>query len=77
MGQVVVCHLLVPPGLFLLQCLGRVGAGGAEGLPEDGDYGNREGEDDGSDIDPPYVLRADAELFEGHTDDLRDTDSDH
>ena len=30
------------PGLFLLQCLGRVGAGGAEGLPEDGQEGDGE-----------------------------------
>ena len=42
MGQVVVCHLLVPPGLFLLQRFGGVGAGGAEGLPEDGKGGDGE-----------------------------------
>ena len=28
---------------LLLQCLGRVGAGGTEGLPEDGGEGDREG----------------------------------
>ena len=28
MGQVVVCHLLVSPGLVLLQRIGRGGAGG-------------------------------------------------
>ena len=43
----VVCHLLVPPGLFLLQRLGGVGAGGAEGLPEDGQEGDGEGEGSG------------------------------
>ena len=28
---------------LFLQCLGRVGAGGTEGLPEDGGEGDREG----------------------------------
>ena len=33
---------LLPVALFFLQCLGRVGAGGTEGLPEDGEGGDGE-----------------------------------
>ena len=38
--------------LFLLQRLGRVGAGGAEGLPEDGDEGGCKDRKNSSDENP-------------------------
>ena len=40
---------------LLLQRFGRVGAGGAGNLDEDGGKGNQECEDDGERIDPPMV----------------------
>lgn len=45
-------HFCTWPGLFLLQRLGGVGAGGAEGLPEDGQEGDDKGEGSGEDHVP-------------------------
>ena len=40
---------------LLLQRFGRVGAGGAGNLDEDGGKGNKNSKDDGERIDPPMV----------------------
>ena len=45
-------YVTIVPRLFLLQRLGRVGAGGAESLPEDGQEGDGEGEGSGEDHVP-------------------------
>ena len=59
MGQVVVCHLLVPPGLFLLQRLGGVGAHEAEGLDDDSGQGNQQHQCQCSEVDCRGVIYAD------------------
>ena len=42
--------------LFLLQRLGRVGAGSTQGLPEDGDYRDYQGDEDRNDIYMPCTF---------------------